>query len=247
MNVNYKVSGEGRALILLHGWGGSINSLSGLQDILSQQGFEVYNLDLPGFGESKITAHALTFDEYVEYIYRFIKRLNLFKPIIVGHSFGGMLGCGIAIKYPDLLSNLVLVNASGINPKNNVKKGGLFVVSKLFGSIFSLPILKLIKPLVRKVFYKLVVRENDYLNSGNLQETLKNILKVHLDDQLNQITIDTFLIWSQNDTYTPLWMADKIQAAIKKSRLEIIADATHALPIKQPEIVAKLIVSYLRP
>ncbi|KXK08292.1 MAG: Dihydrolipoyllysine-residue acetyltransferase component of acetoin cleaving system [candidate division WS6 bacterium OLB21] len=176
MKINYQVKGEGVSLILLHGWGGSISSLAPLQDQLSDLGFQVFNLDLPGFGQSTMSKEEMTISDYVEFLANYINRLNIYKPVIVGHSFGGQVAMAFAIKNPLVASRLVLINASGLNPRNGMKKTSMLIVAKIFGAVLSIPPFSIIKGISRKLFYKFIVRESDYAKAGNMKSTMKNIL-----------------------------------------------------------------------
>lgn len=248
MKVNYTVKGDtnGQSVILLHGWGGSINSLANLQELLSERNLNVYNMDLPGFGESEKPEQALSMEDFIIYLDRFIKELKIDKPILIGHSFGGKLAMAFSLKKKELISKIILINTSGINPKNSLKRTMFLVPAKIFGVVFNLPGFSKLKPIVRSIFYKLVVRERDYLKaSEQQQETMKNVLKENLDNRIASIDLPTLLVWGEKDTQTPVWMGEKISRLIPGARLEVVKDATHGLPLKQPDIVADIIFNYL--
>lgn len=249
MQVNYTVKGQGnKNLILLHGWGGTIRSLSPLQDeLIKKADYRVYNIEWSGFGDSKLTGEkSLTYDDYVDLLRNFIETFEISKPVLIGHSFGGKVAIGFALKYPKILSSLVLINSSGIKPTRSLKKVILYIPTKLFGAIFSLPGLRNFKSLIRKNYYRFVVRETDYLVSETMQETMRNVLEVNLDEKLDKVDCDTLLVWGENDTYTPLWMGKKMDELIPKSRIEVIKNAKHNLPLVNPEIVASLIRLFVR-
>ena len=245
MKINYSVKGEGPTLILLHGWGGSIDSLTPLQEQLAAKGFQVFNLDLPGFGKSEMLKEVMDLDDYVKFLMDLIERLNIFKPVLIGHSFGGRIAVAFAAKYPGKVSKMVLIDISGINPQNQTKKKKLEKQSKVFGKFFNLPLVRLVKPLVRKVYYKTVVGENDYLTAGKLKETFKKVVGQYIDHKLKEVKTDTLIIWGEHDNITPLWMGEKLAMGIKNSRLEVIEGAKHGLPLVQPELIARIIYLYL--
>lgn len=249
MQLNYTVKGQGdQNIILLHGWGGSMESLAKLQDELAKTGgFRVYNIEWPGFGNSKsIPGRKLKFADYTEYLTSFIKSQKVSNLALVGHSFGGKVSLDLALKEPNIVRNLILINSSGIKPKNTLKKAVLFLPTKLMGVVFSIPGLVKIKPFIRKVYYKLIVREGDYLISESLEDTLKDVLRINFDGQLSEITTGTLLIWGEKDKYTPLWMGQKMCNEMKNAKLEIVKDAKHNLPLVNPEIVATIIRLYLK-
>lgn len=246
MRFNFSVEGKGQPVILLHGWGGSIHSLRGLQLNLAKSGrYKVYNLELPGFGESPRPQMPWYLGDYVYYLNEFIKELGHKEVTLVGHSFGGKISMKYAFEYPDQLESLILINSSGIKPNNSMKKKLLLYPTKIFGAFFGLPLLNLIKPLVAKLYYKAVVGEKDYVKAGAMKATLRNILTENLDHLLANIMVNTLVIWAENDTETPLWMGQKIASTIPRARLEIVQEATHGLPLKSPNGVANLIDMFL--
>jgi len=246
MKLNYSVIGEGQDVILLHGWGGSSKSLAALQEKLATKGFRVYNLDLPGFGLSEFPEKPMHLSDYVELLAEFLTSLGLDRPIIVGHSFGGKVAVKTAVLKPELLSALVLINVSGLKPHNSTKKKILAPISKPFRLLFSLPVLKYLYAPLRQLYYRFIVREKDYYRSGKLRDTFVNIVNEHLDEELSQVNINTLIIWGAEDKVTPLWMGEKLNREIAGSRLEVVADIGHALPLKQPAIVAEIIYNYFK-
>ena len=249
MPLNYTVKGQGnKNIVLLHGWGGSMESLQGLQDELAKTGaYRVYNIELPGFGESNIPkGKVFTLDDYVSSIDLFISTNIINKPVLVGHSFGGKIALAYTIRKEDKVRNLVLINSSGLKPKNSFKRYALLLPTKTFGLLFSLPVLNKIKSPIRAVYYKLIVRERDYLRSKELQETLKNVLKINLDVRIDKINVDTLLIWGEKDSYTPLWMGERLSKLLPNARLEVIQGAKHNLPLVNPQIVASMIRLHIK-
>lgn len=248
MDINFSVKGDSnKNLILLHGWGGSSASLAGLQDELSVLGYKVYNLDLPGFGQTPQPEEAFNQDQFIASIVDFIQYNQINKPILIGHSFGGKTSIGLALKYPELIESIVLINASGIKPRNSLKRALFIIPAKLLGALFSLPILNKIKPLARKIFYKGLVREQDYLKASKvMQDSMKNVLKINYDEQLAQISVPVLLVWGEKDTYTPLWNGQKFAKLIPGAKLQVVRDATHNLPIKQPKLVAQYINDFIK-
>ena len=106
------------ALFLLHGYGAGAafwaHSMAGWADH-----FDVYSLDLPGFGMSNhdpFTARTPQEAEahYVEAIHRLQLALHLDEVMLMGHSLGGMVAAAYALRYPSLVSKVILVSPVGI-------------------------------------------------------------------------------------------------------------------------------------
>jgi len=241
LKIDYSQKGNGEDLLLLHGWGGSIESLAPLQEELSKF-YKVTNISLPGFGESEAPEKAWELKDYALFLEDLILKLKLKRPTVVAHSFGGKISIKFALEFPELISRLVLVAASGIKPKNSVKKFIFGAAAKTFGLLTSL-LPKKSKEKAKEFFYKYIVRERDYLNAGALKETFKKIVNEHFDQELTQIKVPTFIIWGEKDTYVPIWMGVRMRTLIPNSRLEMIEGETHGLPIHNPKLVAKLILN----
>ena len=245
MELYYEEKGSGVPVILIHGWGGSHTSLEKLATELANNGFRTINVDLPGAGSSEPPLTTMHMDNYVNEIIHLIKRLELNSPVLVGHSFGGKIGMFLAVKYPNIISKLVLIDASGIKPVKTLKQKITYVIAKIANFIFWIPPIFLFRPVVRYLYYKIVVREFDYYKSGVMKETFKNVINEHIDENLKKIKNDTLIIWGRDDKYTPLWNGEKITEGIKNSRLEVIENVGHGLPLLYPQVVAKLIVNFL--
>ena len=92
--VNYIQYGNGKDILLLHGWGQNIAMMKPIGDSLCSK-YRITILDFPGFGESDEPDVAWTIGDYADLIKELINNLKIEKPIIMGHSFGGR----VAIKY----------------------------------------------------------------------------------------------------------------------------------------------------
>jgi pimeloyl-ACP methyl ester carboxylesterase len=228
-------------VVLLHGWEGSLNSLNPLAEELSHKlPFRIINLELPGFGKTDLPKEIMCTEDYADFITDFLNDQGIAKTILVGHSFGGKTAICFTLNHPDKVDQLILINSSGIKPNNSTKKFffktlAAFAPKKLKQSGF-----------LRRLFYKKIVRENDYLNASNLKASLSKIVEEHFDERLQAIDLRTLIIWSQKDSYVPLWMGELIKSKIRNSKLEVIENETHGLPLKKPELVADIISKFLK-
>jgi len=250
-NATYNTaSGAACNVILLHGWGGSHASMQGLQDELNDikqnqeiaTTYNVYNLDLPGFGKSPLTKPDMNLDDYILEILKFILDHNIQNPILVGHSFGGKIITKLASLEKIPIKGIVLIASSGLDPKNYKKVGLLKRVAGVGKKIFSLPILRTLAYPVRKFFYYYIVRERDYFDAGEiLQKTFINVNKENLDAIYPKIKVPTLIIWGEEDSVTPLWMGETIAKLIPNAKLEVIKGVRHNLIMQYPQIVSKII------
>lgn len=111
--VNSVRAGEGPPIILVHGLAASLHDWDALLPELAECGYAGYALDLLGHGESA-KPHQLdqyTSDSIFAHLYDWIASLMLDEPaILIGHSLGGYLSLQYALRYPERVRALVLVN-----------------------------------------------------------------------------------------------------------------------------------------
>jgi pimeloyl-ACP methyl ester carboxylesterase len=73
--------------------------------------YHVYALDIPGdAGKSKLLSPIQSIDDYTSAMHTILDSLNLSKVSLVGHSIGGFLSAGFAMRYPESVDKLVLVS-----------------------------------------------------------------------------------------------------------------------------------------
>ena len=89
-DVNYEIYGEGEeTLLILHGWMASIPAVAPIWQFFMKSR-RVVVLDFPGQGgKSGIPKTAWGIPEYSDMVKKFMEKLNLNKPDVIGHSFGG--------------------------------------------------------------------------------------------------------------------------------------------------------------
>lgn len=113
MNLFYRKSGEGKPLIILHGLFGSSDNWFTLAKVFAEK-FTVYLVDQRNHGQSPHT-NEFNYKLLTEDLANFIQEHQIEKPHIIGHSMGGKTAMNFAVKYPDLLDKLVVVD---IAPKS---------------------------------------------------------------------------------------------------------------------------------
>jgi pimeloyl-ACP methyl ester carboxylesterase len=110
-------------VLIVHGANSGPVNFFDIVPPLIEQGKDVYCLSLPGFGVAAMDSHVFDYnsqeisevmDEYLFSITEMYFTGN--KPTLIGHSFGGFICSHFAIKYPDRIDQLILVNAAGIFP-----------------------------------------------------------------------------------------------------------------------------------
>lgn len=223
-------------LVFLHGWGLSSKIFEPIIYRLKND-FEVYSLDLPGFGSSPINKPMILKD-YAEMVFDFLKKNKIEKPTIIGHSFGGAVAAKLAILHPESISKLILVAASAVRqPRRKM--------------IFIKKTADILKPLLPKKIRKLILKilgydKTDYaqIKSSELKETFKNVIKEDLRPHFHLIKTPTLVIWGEKDAITPFIEGELIAKSIPNAKLAIIKNAGHFVFLEKPEEFIKLIKEF---
>lgn len=245
-NINYIDECSGDAVLLLHGWGSNLKSFAALISLLKTK-YRVLAIDYPGFGESDKLKTSFCVDDYCDIVVEFLKKLNVEKVILVGHSYGGriILKLNNRKDLPFVIDKNVLIDAAGIIDKKDIVVKIKIVIYKLFKKIFiSLPISSEKKDeLVMKLRKKL--GSSDYGTASKvMQETLVKSVNEDLTYCLDNMK-ESLIIWGDRDTVTPMWMAKKMEEKIKNSGL-VILKGGHFSYIDDPNTFSRVIISYFK-
>jgi pimeloyl-ACP methyl ester carboxylesterase len=106
--VGYRAIGTGPPLLLLTGYGGTIESWDpGFVDALAQH-YRVIALDNAGIGRSDGLPAPLTIDAMADQTSALINKLGLGQTDVLGWSMGSMIAQALAVVHPDQVHRLVL-------------------------------------------------------------------------------------------------------------------------------------------
>ncbi len=228
VNINYEIMGEGKPILLLHGWGGCINSMAPIWQFLKDRR-KVYILDFPGeSGGSDIPLEPWGVPEYAEMTKKFIEQNHIEGCDVIAHSFGGRVTIYLASKYEMLFDKIILTDAAGVKPKKTLKK----TLKQKFFKIGAW-CLKTFLPKDKKDEVLKKYRDKhssaDYkaLKSEVMKETFKKVISLDLTPNLKDIKNSTLLIWGEKDIDTPLYMANIMKFNIPDSGIVVIKNAGH--------------------
>ena len=113
VKINYQLSGEGPAIILLHGFTGSHQDWALQIPVLSKK-YQVVAMDHRGQGKSEAPSSP---DDYSVSIFAqdvcgLLQHLGISKACVGGHSMGGFMALEFALEHPEMVAALVLVDTS---------------------------------------------------------------------------------------------------------------------------------------
>jgi len=241
IKVNYKTTGEGQDVLLLHGWGCSLEIWKTLQSQLEQK-YRVTSIDFPGFGKSDEPKTVWGVEEYTQCTEKLIETLNLKNPVLIGHSFGGRVSILLSSRN-DYVKKVILTDAAGVKPQNTK-----ISVSRVFSKMkkLSTKIIgekateKLVKPFANSL------ASEDYKNaSGMMKEILKKVVDEDLQHVMPNIKASTLLIWGEKDTATPVSDAKIMESLIPDTGLIVFPGCTHYSFLENPGYYYTIVDNFL--
>jgi pimeloyl-ACP methyl ester carboxylesterase len=116
LRLYYERAGtRGAELLFVHGWCCDHTAFGPQLEHFAKT-HAVTALDLRGCGRSDRSADGYTIPDFADDLAQFCTEVGIDKPIIAGHSLGGMIGVDFAARYPSVPAALVLVDPGPIDP-----------------------------------------------------------------------------------------------------------------------------------
>ena len=228
VNINYIQYGEGKDILLLHGWGQNIEMMKALGDAFSDR-FRITILDFPGFGKSEEPKEPWNIEKYSLMLEKFVQELKIKKPIVIGHSFGGRVAIRYSARNP--IEKLVLFGSPCIRISENLS--------------FSVKILKKLKTLPGLndlgEYMKKYIGSRDYkAASPIMRQTLVDVVNEDLSKYAREIEEPTLLIWGEHDTEAPVNEAKELEKIMIDAALIILPGTHYAYLENLPRVISIL-------
>ena len=228
----------------MHGSGLSHIVWSFHEQFYSTQGFNVLSVDLPGHGNSEGPS-LKSIEEISDWIKSLMKKLNIEKIIIIGHSQGALVGIDFAARYPELILRLVLVAGSYKMPVNQdlidyAESGDekAIILMMKWGYEGS----------------KAFIGGNPVKKIINSSREIREILAVDLNacnnykdgkESLGKINCPTLCIFGDLDKMVTLEVGNKMASMIKNSEKKIITDCGHMIIFEKAFEMRKIVKEFL--
>jgi pimeloyl-ACP methyl ester carboxylesterase len=238
----YELSGTGKTVVLLHGWGDRASGFKILQEGLSQH-FTVITPDLPGFGASSPPGSPWDLTDYADFLAHFLQKIdaeNIYA--FVGHSNGGAIalrGLGSGVLQAE---KLVLLASAGIRGTYEGRNKALRLVVKT-GKALTLPLPAATKRKLRRKVYDTV--GSDMLVAEHLQETFKKVVADDVQADAAKVRLPVLLVYGEDDRAAPVRYGEKFHELMSNSILEILPGAGHFVYLDRPQDVIQLIQEFL--
>lgn len=247
MSVHYRVEGlaqDSIPLVLLHGTGASLHTWDGWVNALKSER-KIIRLDLPAYG---LTGPNPTSDYsqefYASFINDFLTKLGVKQCIISGNSLGGSIAWNYAVKYPEKVSKMILVDAGGYPMKSKsvpiaFQVAGWPLIKNLFKYVTPRSIVqksienvyadksKVTKILVDR-YFELSLREGNRQAFIDRMSEFRNKGIINFASaKIKELKMPTLIIWGDKDLLIPLEVGEKFHADLPNDTLVFFKNLGH--------------------
>jgi pimeloyl-ACP methyl ester carboxylesterase len=209
----------------------------------------------PGFGISEGLQHIDDIEDAAFHLLDVLDRLDLARCDLVGLSLGGWMGVELAVRWPERIRRMVLVNPVGLYVAG-APITEIFgrAPSELADELFADPEFplaqlmramdgmesdpsqipfELVRPFLQSQAATAKVGWNPYLHDPKLQA------------RLGRITAPTLIVRARKDGIVPRAHAEVYASTIAGATLVDLDNAAHLAPIERPDAVATLVLEHL--
>lgn len=273
LNVHHVYGGAGSPPVLfVHGLGsaGYLEWRFNLPAIARSH--RVHAPDLPGFGRSDKPQDGYGIPLFADVIEEYLRRLDL-VPVLVGTSMGGRVAIEVALRRPEKVHKLVLVNALGVVRPNVHLLYPLIVLPRVGEGMLTavrVALQRLPPPAIRLYARRFLgvpgdvgrILDDRYL--AGLREmhgsdgyprayasTVRALARRESYEADSLVTrlagtgLPVMLIWGAGDRLLPLERAREAHRLLPGSRLEVIDGAGHAPQAERPDAFNRSLEDFL--
>ncbi len=241
--TNCELSGKGKLVLLLHGWGDSLRGLAPLQSELSKH-YRVLSVDLPGFGNTEAPPAVWGLDEYGRFLAALLRKLELDELYaLIGHSNGGAIAIRAIAREVLSPKKLVLLAASGIRSDQSARRFAFQVIAKT-GNVATAWLPNRYRDALRRNLYG--AAGSDLFVMPQLQETFKKTVRQDVQADAHTLKLPVLLVYAADDETVPLKHGEKYHHLIVGSTLKVVQTGGHFLHQQQLPVVADSIEGFLK-
>ncbi len=257
--VHYEAHGRGRPVLLLHGWLGSWSLWHSTILELGKE-FRTYALDFWGFGESGDQGVNFSVDNFVMLVNQFMDRLGIPKAPLVGHSMGGTVSLGTAIREPQKVVKVIVVGSpiQGTSLSLLLKLAsfdGWVGLSRSMPMLFTI-FLRGFRVFLRGYSYllardgrtlgRMMASDLENLTGGAFFESIGTLRKTDLRPRMGEIKMPILGVYGARDLIVHPNQAKLLKATAPHSQIAWFERSGHFPMIDEPERFHNTVRGFLK-
>ncbi|HEY8387216.1 MAG TPA: alpha/beta hydrolase [Parasegetibacter sp.] len=233
--------GEGEPLLLLHGLFGALSNFRDLIEFFKKK----YKVVVPLLPLFDLDIFHTSVGGLQKHVQKFIEARGYTNIHLLGNSLGGHVALVHVLKHPERIKSLILTGSSGLFENgmgdSYPKRGDYEYIKKKTELTFYDPKIAT-KELVDEVFEI----TNNRIKVIKIIALAKSAIRNNLGEELNQIKQPTLLVWGNNDTITPPFVAREFHRLIPNSELHFIDKCGHAPMMEVPDEFNEILNKFLK-
>lgn len=237
----YIEEGTGEPLVLLHGLFGALSNFQPLIEYFRNHNKVVVPM-LPLLDMDLLHTSV---GGLAKFVHKFLEAKDLKDVHLLGNSLGGHVGLVHTLKHPERIKSLILTGSSGLFENgmgdSYPKRGDREYIRKKTELTFYDPAMAT-EELVDEV-YNIT---NNRMKVIKIIALAKSAIRNNLGEELNQIKQPTLLVWGNNDTITPPFVAKEFNKLIPNSELHFIDKCGHAPMMEVPAEFNAILHKFLK-
>lgn len=245
--VHYEVYGRGRPVLFLHGWLGSWALWRSTIAELSKE-FRTFALDFWGFGESTDQIADFSVSNFVLLVNEFMDRLGMVKAPLVGHSMGGTVSLGAAIRHPERVVKVIVVGSpihgsSLRQPLKLAAYSGWQSLSQSSPYLFDTFMggLKLVMPVYSRyiandgrALWKMMERDLDGLSGGAFFQSIGTLRRTDVRQGIGQLKMPVLGVYGRKDRIVHPGQSKVLKQYAPHSRIAWFENSGHFPMLDEP-------------
>jgi 3-oxoadipate enol-lactonase len=238
--ITYLSAGEGRPILFLHGVGGAARQF-GPQLAQFGRSWQAIAWDMPGYSGSA-PLPLVTIDALAAALGGFIAALGLERPVLVGHSLGGMVVQRLLVEAPHAASAVVLAQTSAAFGGHDPAWSEAFLRQQLGPLDEGRSMAELAPSLVAAMVGEAPDPTGIALAEDCLAETpdatyrdsIQALPGFDLREALPRIAVPTLVLAGSRDPNAPAAGMERMAALIPGARFVVLEGAGHLAHLEQP-------------
>lgn len=249
IDIYYEDSGQGTAIVFIHGLGENTSSWHHQLSYFSQ-GYRVVAMDLRGHGQSSFNDEFITIELLACDILSLMDYLRIDYAHFVGHSMGGLICQEIASHNSGRMLSMVLSDSAGYYPPpmgttgletrlKNIDNLTMAEMAEIIANGACRPgALDAVKAEVRNLF---AANRKEPYRQATISTLKADYRKYH-----NKMLQPTLVMVGEYDKTTPLEYAEFLNSVLVSSKLTVIPDAAHMTKLENPKEYNRLVDEFLQ-
>jgi pimeloyl-ACP methyl ester carboxylesterase len=226
----YIEEGNGEVLMLLHGLFGALSNFEHTIEAFKQ----THKVVIPMLPIFECDLKDANIEGYAQYVYDFVELQQYKQMTLLGNSLGGHITLVFTHKHPSLVKSMILTASSGLYEsalgETFPQRGNYDYIKQKTELTFYNPT-SATKELVDEVFEIVNNREK----AIRVIYTARSAMHHNMKTELPNMHLPSLLIWGNQDTITPPFVAKDFNTLLPNSELHFIDHCGHAPMMEQPE------------